>query len=222
MHVETVCPGCHRKLRVDSEHAGKQARCPVCNTVYSVPEVSTSAEPLDPQDQWHLKTPEGQEYGPVTRAILETWISEGRVSDDCQLLCEADRVWRNADEVYPVLGPIKVAVAVDPWQGNRTDFESDGSSTALAPAFRGHVTNAHRGGVILALGILAWAIGCPVFGVLAWVMGSNDLSEMRQGTMDPQGQSLTEAGRMIGMIHTFLFIAALLVGVLVVLGLRII
>ena len=39
MPIEAKCPGCDRLLRVSDEHAGKQARCPVCNTIYSVPEL---------------------------------------------------------------------------------------------------------------------------------------------------------------------------------------
>jgi hypothetical protein len=222
MHVETICPGCQRKLRVGSEHAGKQARCPMCNAVYSVPSIE-AIQPADPSDQWRLQTPEGQEYGPASRVVLEGWVAEGRVSDDCKLLCEADGIWRTAGDVYSVLRPVQVAVEVKPWPDVPTDSDpSNDSSSSIAPTFRGHVTNTHRGGMILALGILSWAIGCPVFGILAWVMGSNDLSEMRQGTMDPQGQSLTEAGRMIGMIHSILVITVLFIGVLVLLVLKII
>ena len=64
MFVDTNCPGCQRKLRVAVEHAGKPARCPLCNAIYTVPEAAASAESSDPADKWRLKTPEGQEYGP--------------------------------------------------------------------------------------------------------------------------------------------------------------
>lgn len=217
MHVETICPGCQRKLRVDAEHAGKQARCPMCNAIYTVPELAAAVS-QDPQDQWKMQTPEGREYGPVTRATLETWITEGRVSDDCKLLCEADGVWQGAGDLYSVLRPVPLAVAVRvPGKGPTELVPEPGPEKT---DFRGYLTNPHRGGVILALGILSWAIGCPIFGVVAWVMGSNDLGEMRAGTMDPQGQSLTEAGRWMGMLHTFVALFVVVVGLLIVLFLR--
>ena len=37
MPIEALCPGCGRKLRVADEHAGRQARCPMCQAIYTVP-----------------------------------------------------------------------------------------------------------------------------------------------------------------------------------------
>jgi hypothetical protein len=61
----------------------------------------------------------------------------------------------------------------------------------------------HRGGLILALGILG-LVCCFICGIIAWVMGSNDLKEMAAGRMDPYGQGLTQAGKICGMISVIL------------------
>lgn len=61
----------------------------------------------------------------------------------------------------------------------------------------------HRGGVILTLGILSLLI-CGPLGIAAWVMGNNDLAEIRGGRMDPEGEGTTQAGRICGMIATIL------------------
>ena len=61
----------------------------------------------------------------------------------------------------------------------------------------------HRGAVILAFGILGFAV-CQLFGIAAWVMANNDLKEMRSGYMDPSGRDLTIAGRILGMVATAL------------------
>ena len=42
----------------------------------------------------------------------------------------------------------------------------------------------HRGQLILVLGILSFFVGGPILGLVAWIMGSNDLKEMRAGRMD--------------------------------------
>lgn len=209
MHVETTCPGCQRKLRVAKEHAGQPARCPICNTVYTVPDLDT-VQSTDPHDRWRLKTPEGLEYGPVSRSVLDGWVAEGRVSDDCQLVCEADGTWRGAEWVYPVLRPAPVAATWTP-SSERNDFTVSDDSQPVAR--RRYVMNPDRGGIILALGILSWAIGCPIFGVLAWVMGNSDLREMQEGRMDSRGRGLTDAGRLIGMLHALLTLVALVIGV---------
>jgi hypothetical protein len=69
----------------------------------------------------------------------------------------------------------------------------------------------HRGVLILVLGILG-LVGCGIFTAIpAWVMGSSDLNSMAAGTMDPSGRSLTNAGRICGMIATILAIVAVAV-----------
>jgi hypothetical protein len=59
----------------------------------------------------------------------------------------------------------------------------------------------HRGGMILALGILGLAV-CPILGPIAWVMGNGDMAEIRNGRMDPEGEGLTQAGKICGIIGT--------------------
>lgn len=61
----------------------------------------------------------------------------------------------------------------------------------------------HRGTLILVLGILGFLV-CFICGIFAWVMGSADLKEMDAGRMDPSGRSLTNAGRIIGIINIIL------------------
>src|ERR1043166_5060884 len=61
----------------------------------------------------------------------------------------------------------------------------------------------HRGGMIMALGLVALVGGfsfCApaLLGPVAWVMGSWDLREMRDGRMDPEGEGLTRAGQICG------------------------
>jgi len=51
----------------------------------------------------------------------------------------------------------------------------------------------HRGVVVLVLGILGIVV-CFICGIIAWVMGNNDLREMTAGIMDPSGRGMTQAG----------------------------
>lgn len=195
MPIETTCPGCGRKLQVGEEHAGKQARCPLCNEIYSVPlpageGAAMAAEQAD-VGQWRMRTPEGQTYGPVSKSALNAWVAEGRVAADCMLSSDVDPNWVAADAVYPALQ------------------EAAKPSPAAAPRPSERYIAGHRGGLILALGIISWAVGCPIFGISAWVMGSADLREMRAGRMDASGTGLTQAGQIIGMLHAILTIVVI-------------
>jgi hypothetical protein len=65
----------------------------------------------------------------------------------------------------------------------------------------------HRGVAILILGILSILPLCIislVLGIMAWIMGTNDLREIREGRMDPEGEGMTAAGRICGIIGTCL------------------
>ena len=48
MSIEISCPGCSRLLRVAVEHAGKQTRCPACDSVFAIP-LTGSAVGVPPQ-----------------------------------------------------------------------------------------------------------------------------------------------------------------------------
>jgi hypothetical protein len=80
----------------------------------------------------------------------------------------------------------------------------------------GRFLNPHRGGLILVLGLVGIIMGCPVFSLMAWVMGSGDLAEMRAGRMDPSGEGLTQAGKILGMIPSILFILGAVLVMLVI------
>jgi hypothetical protein len=74
----------------------------------------------------------------------------------------------------------------------------------------------HQGALILALGIASFVTVPFILGPIAWIMGTNDLKEIRAGRMDPEGESLTDAGRICGMIATILSIAGVVVACCVV------
>jgi hypothetical protein len=206
MPIETQCTTCGKTLRVGDEHAGSQARCPVCNTVYTVP---SSSPPPAAVERWQLKTPEGQVFGPVSRPELDGWLSEGRISADCQLRCGEEAAWCPADEIYSLLKRPSPTPSANPFADVGPALASGPGVSPAAVRARSFLTP-HRGGLVLTFGILAWVFTCPVFAVIAWVLASSDLREMREGRMDPSGQGLTQAGHILGVINALLWLAVMI------------
>ena len=67
----------------------------------------------------------------------------------------------------------------------------------------------HRGTLILVLGILSLVL-CGFFtGIPAWIMGKGDLEKIQAGQMDPEGQGMTKAGMICGMICCILSAVAI-------------
>jgi phage FluMu protein Com len=100
--IEVTCTGCGGMLRVGEDSAGKRVRCPKCNEIVYIPVEGRSATTREPL--WRLRLMNGDLYGPVSRSELDTWVAEGRVTADSQLLPEGSNRWRWAGEVYPQLG----------------------------------------------------------------------------------------------------------------------
>jgi hypothetical protein len=79
------------------------------------------------------------------------------------------------------------------------DFDDD---------FRGAV-EPHRGPMILVLGILGIVV-CGVVAIFAWVLGKRDLDLINRGLMDREGEGLTKAGYILGLVGTILFLLQVL------------
>lgn len=205
------------------------ARCPVCSHITPVPaggevspppETAPAAASLESPPAWRMRTPEGQEFGPVLRADLDRWVAEGRVSNDCQLRSGENGDWESAGELFPHLKPLAPVpvwtpptplpvpiptTLAGPYYGVPA---AAGSFAPAAPSYQ----TPHRGSLILLLGLMGIFLQpCPVFAVIAWVMGSNDLREMEAGRMDRSGMDLTRAGMIMGMIISVLWILGFLV-----------
>ena len=71
----------------------------------------------------------------------------------------------------------------------------------------------HRGVLILVLGILG-IVCCFICGIIAWVMGNNDIREIDAGRMDPTGRGLTQAGKICGMVGVILTIVVIVMQVI--------
>lgn len=69
---------------------------------------------------------------------------------------------------------------------------------------------AHRGGLVLTFGLLGILLFAPL-GIVAWILGSKDLNAMASGNMDPSGEGMTTAGKVLGIITTVLMVIGLLV-----------
>jgi len=174
--------------------------------------------------QWYLKTAEGQTFGPISHDELNGWVVEGRVTAQDQVLQEGTKQWQWASNQFPLLqggasagggqvvsGPI---AAAPPGSG---PFISTGEEAQRAGGKRKRPKRPHRGGMILAFGILSWFVPLGIIlAIAAWVMGNGDLKAMRAGRMDPSGRGMTNAGMIIGIVRVGFVVLVLLVLFLVV------
>ena len=227
MPIIVSCPSCSGQLRVADDLIGRKVRCPACSTTFEAASASPlpQDEPPEPQkvDAWKFLDLELKADPPparppiVARPMLELDEEEiptaprdpsprrdeprPRLADDhddmfrckvCGRLCHNDarrcshcgeRFDRDEDEDRPRRRP-------------RRDDRRD--------------TEPHRAGFVLSMGIVSlvlllvcWPLSI-VFGLIAWICGRGDLRKIANGSMDPEGESSTQAGWICGIIGTCL------------------
>jgi hypothetical protein len=195
--MEIACPTCGRTLRVADEHAGKQIRCPACQQISVAPGISANSAAADvaaasqsepSATTWHVRPPEGPIYGPISWDEVLAWTAEGRITPDCELSVSAQGPWQTATCLVPNLPPMGRQPSGPPLQ-----------ETPYAPQAGGYLAP-HRGVLVFVMGLLGFMMTCPLFSVVAWVLGSRDLREMRSGRMDRSGEGLTLAGMILGIL----------------------
>ena len=108
-----------------------------------------------------------------------------------------------------------------PREADDVDDDGDEDAPVRKRSRRGSM-EAHRGTLILILGIASiaapillglWVIAA-IPGILAYIWGKADLKKMDEGTMDPEGRSNTNMGKILGLIGTILNGVGLLGGCL--------
>ena len=174
MPVEVSCAACKGRFRVPDSAAGKRIKCPKCKSPIEVPAgVET----------WTLKTEGDAEYGPVSRAELDAWHEEGRITAECQLLQTGAPQWQWATDLYPDLAVTQTT----PDSGfviDTGDARHGGSSVITKPAKssvgkRGRTTSRRKGvkgsPAVTYLAYASYAI-CAIqltVGILIVVLGAS-------------------------------------------------
>ncbi|MBI1902329.1 MAG: DUF4339 domain-containing protein [Planctomycetia bacterium] len=160
---------------------------------------------------WYVFTHVGQRYGPISRAELDQWAAQNRLTAQCQVFQEGWPAWKFAPEVFPSLLSPTAAAGMTAAARQNPYVSPAAAVYASTPMQAATFKAPHRGTLILVLGILS-VTACVFCGPFAWAMGRNDLKEMAAGRMqtDSNGQGLTQAGMIVGMVGTALMIVNLL------------
>ncbi len=211
MAIECPCSGCGQRLSVADDFAGRQARCPACGQIYTVPnpkeaphEQPTTYEEAPAvtvnENEYWMRTVEGAEYGPVDRQKLTEWFEEGRIGQDYQVRQGANGVWQAAEVFRPKSNN---PFAVDPASSQQSAAASYGAAYSNS-SFR----KPDPSGLVLSMGILAWLVSfaCTftclpigwIFALIAVIQGRSAIKDISNGVADPTNLSLVQVGYWMG------------------------
>lgn len=249
MPIEFRCPQCGKLLRTPDASAGKKGKCPHCQSVNDIPLASTvpqekPIDPVAPQRPSPRVTPEATDpFGGLQSDPFATapGPSPPAPQDDpfAGLSSSSPAGSPAPNDLFanlPSSTPAAVA-SPNPFGGSPSSAGGMGAGfgsqapvssnpyssptyAASQPSY-GYQSGqqAHRGGVVLALGIIALLSGlfgslgsccCCFFlpldvvalavGIPAVVLGHIDLRKMREGFMDPSGRGMTMAGYVMAIV----------------------
>ena len=71
---------------------------------------------------------------------------------------------------------------------------------------------------ILVLGILGIVCSCFPLGIVAWIMGNNELTAIEEGRRPPENRGTASAGRICGIVSIALSAIGLVLTILLLVG----
>jgi predicted Zn finger-like uncharacterized protein len=229
MPIIVSCPSCSGQLRVADDLIGRKVRCPACNTTFDATDSSRAPAPsprqpvTDNGDAWKFLDLELKDDPPpprpplAPRPLLELEEEIPTAPHDPSPPRRAEARPRLNDD-HDDLFACKVCGRMNHNNARRCShcgerFDGDDEDVPRRRRPRRddrRETEPHRGGFVLAMGIvsLAMIVACwplsIIPGLIAWICGRADLRKMRDDTMDPEGESSTQAGWICGIIGTCL------------------
>ena len=132
--------------------------------------------------KFYFKSNDGEEYGPISASDVREWQNQGRMNNESLVRYSNSRDWKPLSDFSELNSP---SPSPTPTQQGGQDFQP------------------HRGSMILTFGIIGVAC-CFPFGIAAWVMGHSDIKSIDSGVMDPSGRSMTNGGKICGIISVII------------------
>ncbi|OWK36164.1 Polyribonucleotide nucleotidyltransferase [Fimbriiglobus ruber] len=206
------CPKCQARLSVAASDLGVDVECPYCKSVYKAVRPGSGPAPVPPPKAPDRRRDEDDEDRPQGRRKRrdddeeeDRPKSKRRRDEDDEDDERPSRKRREDDEDDRPSRKGQDDDADDerPSRKRREDDEDD-DRPRKKKRRRGGNYEPHRGVLILVLGILSFVL-CGIFTAIpAWIMGKADLQKMDEGIMDPEGRSMTNIGKILGMISCIL------------------
>jgi uncharacterized integral membrane protein len=136
MAIRVTCQSCGRAFESADSQAGKSGKCPKCGELIQVP----GAPQVRMAKPWFVITTTGEEYGPITKSKLDSWVAEGRLTAECHVMQEGETKWRQVSDVYP-----ETSAAEASFVNPADELHINAPSTSQEAARRSRSTSMRRG-----------------------------------------------------------------------------
>ena len=154
--------------------------------------------------QYYFKAENGEEYGPISAKDISKWRKQGRMNSESLVRFEDSEKWQPLSS-FSEFSFNQTSQKLLSEAGITLDLNNESLVTQTTESEQQDIQNfqPHRGVMILIFGIIGVAC-CFPFGIAAWVMGHTDIKLIDSGEMDPTGRSMTNGGKICGIISVIL------------------
>jgi hypothetical protein len=152
------------------------------------------------EELW-MRAADGNVYGPVDRPTLDRWFREGRVGVGYQIRVGEYGSWTSPDAFRPMASTLQSS-AGNPASGGAGNPYAPTNPYAPGGPIRTY-PKADQSVFIIVMAILGFII-CPIFSLIAWIMGANALKDIQAGQADPNNKGVIQAGYYLGMLNCIL------------------
>ena len=153
MPIEFNCAQCNKSFTVADSAAGKTGRCSDCGNLNTIPAASSGGSVAASGGSSGMfevtSSVNGSVFGPADRSTLDQWLSENRITPECQIKEVGTDQWVVASQFFPQLknashgGAAPAAAVSSPSVDPFDKFKSaDARQKASAPTFGGNASTA--------------------------------------------------------------------------------
>lgn len=163
---------------------------------------------------WMMRTENGKSYGPVNKPTLDDWYQQGRIASFHFLSSDHGQTWMAAPDIYPQLKQSTASFQPSSPGAKRSSVNpfSDAPAQAYAPYASPHAAMSApnnslppgQGGLLLTLAILGMLGCCPIFSIIALILGIREITEVNAGRLRPEAKGLAMASVIISAIALLL------------------
>jgi hypothetical protein len=172
-------------------------------------------------DQFYVRIPNGQVFGPTDAATIQEWAAQGRVNQSCSIRPASTEAWIGFSAWLTQHSRVQSSNNV-PFGDPRTTAGPNIYGTDFGhvspPANQSPTVKSGKGLLVLCLGLVSWVL-CPtlcfppICAIVTIVLGLGELKKIREGQSPLQEKTMVLIGLWAAVLNLVVMFGLFLVSV---------
>ncbi len=173
----------------------------------------------DVDDQFYVRIPSGQVFGPTNAATIQEWAAQGRVNPSCSIRPASTEAWIGFSTWLTQQSRIQSSNNVpfgDPRTTSGPNIYGTDFGNVSPPANQSPTVKSGKGLLVLCLGLASWVL-CPtlcfppICAIATIVLGLGELKKIREGQSPSQEKTMVLIGLWAAILNLVVMFGLLLI-----------